>query len=178
MSVGPEWVDSDSEVDVPPTRRTMMKATHTLRVLALAAVMVTGSAGVAAASGGVSGGGGGGGTPTTTVAPTTSCAVVSSFSNSTGYYSVWAAIWTKFSISNSCSAPANWQMTYTNGTTGLVDFARGSSTQYMSSGTIDEDWADFSTAYTVTLTVTDASGVVLDSRSAVVTTKQPKTPGA
>ena len=162
-----------------------MKATHTLRALALAAVLVLGTAGVAAASGGVSGGGsgggggGGGGTPTTTAAPApASCARITSFSNSTGYYSVWAAIWTPFSISSSCAAPVNWQMTYTNGTTGLVDFARGSSTQYMSSGTIDEDWAAFTTAYTVTLTVTDSTGATLDSRSAVVTTKQPKTPGA
>jgi len=159
-----------------------MKATHTLRVLTLMVVLVLGTAGVAAASGGVpgggsGGGGGGGGAPTTTTAPGP-CARIASFSNSTGYYSVWAAIWTPFSISNSCASPVNWQMTYTNGTTGLVDFARGSSTQYMSSGTIDEDWAAFSTAYTVTLTVTDGSGAVVDSRSAVVTTKVPKTPGA
>ena len=95
-----------------------------------------------------------------------------------GYYAVWAAIWTPFSISVSCGVPVNWAMTYTNGTTGAVDFARSSSTQYMSSGTIDEDWAAFSTAYTVSLTVTDNTGAVLDSRTAVVTTKQPKSSGA
>jgi hypothetical protein len=44
----------------------------------------------------------------------------------------------------------------------------------MSSGTIDEDWAAFSTPYTVTLNVTDASGATLVSRSAIVTTKAPK----
>ena len=123
-------------------------------------------------SGGGSGGGGGGTTTTST------CGQITSFSNSTGYYSVWAAIWTSFSISSSCATPANWSMTYTNGNTGAVDFARSSTTQYMPSGTIDEDWAAFSTPYTVTLTVTDNSGAVLDSRSAIVTTKQPKTPGA
>jgi hypothetical protein len=137
--------------------------------------------GTAFASGGVnsggvnSGGGSGGGGGTT--APT-SCGQITGFSNSTGYYSVWAAIWTQFSISSSCATPANWQMTYTNGNTGAVDFARGSTTAYMPSGTIDEDWAAFSTPYTVTLTVTDSNGVVLSSTSAVVTTKSPKTPGA
>ena len=124
------------------------------------------------------GGGGGGGTTTTTTTSTapTSCAKISSFSNSTGYYSIWAAIWTPFSISNSCPSAVNWQMTYTNGNTGAVDFSRGSSTAYMSSGTIDEDWAAFSTPYTVTLTVTDpGTGAVLASQSALVTTKPPKT---
>ena len=132
-------------------------------------------------SGGVNSGGsgGGGGTPTTT-APTTpkACASITTFTNTTGYYSVWAAIWTPFSITNGCSSPVNWQMTYTNGTTGAVDFARSSSTQFMSNGTIDEDWAAFSTPYTVTLTVTDATGAVYDTRSALVTTRNPKSPGA
>ena len=131
-------------------------------------------------SGGGTGGGGtsgGGGGTTTTTAPTT-CAPITSFSNSTGYYSVWAAIWTSFSISDSCGVPVNWSMTYTNGNTGAVDFARSSSTQYMTSGTIDEDWAAFSTPYTVALTVYDNSGNVLDSRSAIVTTKAPKSAGA
>ena len=132
-------------------------------------------------SGGVNSGGSGGGgsTTTTTSSAPSSCAKITSFSNSTGYYSVWAAIWTPFSISSSCPGGANWEMTYTNGNTGVVDFARGTSTNYQSSGTIDEDWAAFSTPYTVTLTVTDPStGDVLASQSALVTTKQPKSPGA
>ena len=129
-------------------------------------------------SGGVNSGGGSGGGGGTVPSPSpAACAVITSFSNSTGYYSVWAAIWTPFSISTSCG-PANWEMTYTNGTTGAVDFARGSSTAYMTSGTIDEDWAAFSTTYTVALTVTDAAGNVLATRSAPVTTKAPKSPGA
>jgi len=128
-------------------------------------------------SGGVNTGGGGGGGTTTSPAPA-SCAAITSFSNSDGYYSVWAAIWTKFSISTSCG-PANWSMTYTNGTTGLVDLTVGTSTAYEPSGTVDEDWAAFSTPYTVTLTVTNPyTGAVLASQSAVVTTKVPKTPGA
>jgi hypothetical protein len=119
-------------------------------------------------SGGVNGGGGG------TPAPAPGSCTITSFSNSTGYYSVWAAIWTKFSISSSCGAGVSWQMTYTNGNTGNVDFARSTLVGYMPSGTIDEDWAAFSTPYTVTLTVNDSSGAQLDSQSAVVTTKAPK----
>src|SRR4051794_2707424 len=88
--------------------------------------------------GGVNSGGGGGGGGATTTAPSppsSSCARIASFGNSTGYYAVWAAIWTPFSISSSCPTAVSWQMTYTNGNTGLVDFVRGSSTAYMSSGT-------------------------------------------
>ena len=150
--------------------------------VALCAVSALAFAPTALASGGLdsggSGGGGGGGGGTTTTTTTTtpsSCAKIASFSNSNGYYSVWAAIWTSFSITNSCSTAVNWSMTYTNGNTGAVDFARSSSTAYMPSGTIDEDWAAFSTPYTVTLTVTDPyTGAVLASQSAVVTTKVPK----
>jgi hypothetical protein len=153
-----------------------MRIRPLVAALAIALPLVVGTAGTAFASGGAnsggvnSGGGGGGGTPV----PTGPCVQISSFSNSTGYYSAWAAIWTQFAISNSCGSPFNWQMSYTNGATGVVDFARTGSTQYMSSGTIDEDWAAFSTPYTVTLTVTDASGTVVTSRSAIVTTKAPK----
>jgi hypothetical protein len=119
-------------------------------------------------SGGGSGGGGGGGTAPTS----TSCAAITSYSNSIGYYSVWAAIWTSFSYTNSCGYAVTMTMTYLNGNTGLVDFQRSSSV--MLNGTIDEDWAAFSTPYTVTMTLTDAAGNLLDSRSAVVTTKAPK----
>ena len=132
-------------------------------------------------SGGVNSGGGGGGgsTATTTSSSPSSCANITSFSNTTGYYKTFAAIWTPFSISSSCSGGANWRMTYTNGNTGAVDFSVGTSTNYQSSGTVDEDWAAFSTPYTVTLTVTDpVTGEVQASQSAVVTTKQPKSPGA
>ena len=157
-----------------------MRVRRLMAVAGMVGVLAV-SGGTAFASGGLNSGGvnsGGGGTPTTTAPAAGSCAHITGFSNSTGYYSVWAAIWTPFSISDSCGYPVNWQMSYTNGTTGIVEFARGSSTQYMPSGTIDEDWAAFSTSYTVRLTVTDAGGAVLDTRSAVVTTKKPKTPGA
>jgi len=145
-------------------------------MLGLAALAPAAMASGGVNSGGVNsggGGGGGGGTTTTTVTPS-SCVQITNFANSTGYYSVFAAIWTQFSISDTCGYPLNWQMSYTNGITGNVDFARGSSTQYMPSGTIDEDWAAFSTPYTVTLNVTDASGATVASQSALVTTKAPK----
>ena len=135
------------------------------------------TSGTAMASGGNTGGGGGGGGRTVTTPPAASC-LINTFSNTTGYYSVYAAIWTPFSISTSCGYAVNWQMTYTNNNTGQVDFSRSSSTAYMSAGTIDEDWAALSTPYTITLTVTDSSGVVIDTRSAAVTTKKPKSVGA
>ena len=120
--------------------------------------------------GGVTGGGGaGGGGSTTPAAPaSTSCAQITSFSNSTGYYSVWAAIWTPFSFTSSCGFAVTFTMNYLNGNTGAVDFSRSSA--FMTNGTIDEDWAAFSTPYTVTLRVTDNSGNVLTSRSTSATT--------
>jgi hypothetical protein len=130
--------------------------------------------GGSATGGGATGGGGGGGGTTITPPPApTSCATITSFSNSNGYYSVWAAIWTQFSYTSSCAYEVTFTMTYLNGNTGVIDFAR--SATLMRSGTIDEDWAAFSTPYTVTMTLTDPWGTVLASRSAVVTTKVPKT---
>jgi hypothetical protein len=135
-----------------------------------------GGGGGGGGGGGTGGGGTGGGGSTTPAPAPTSCATITSFSNSTGYYSVWAAIWTPFSFTSSCGFAVTFTMNYLNGNTGLVDFSRSSA--FMTSGTIDEDWAAFSTPYTVTLTLTDPSGNVLDSRSALVTTKAGKTPGA
>jgi|SRR5947209_6078858 len=126
------------------------------------------------AGGLTSGGGGGGGGGTTAPA-----ACISSFSNSTGYYSVWAAIWTSWSVStSSCPGATGWQMTYLNNNTGTVDFVRSGLLSGATGGTVDEDWAAFSTPYTVTLQVTDSAGNVMASTSALVTTKAGKTPGA
>jgi hypothetical protein len=123
-------------------------------------------------SGGVNSGGGGGGTD-----PSTSCVSVGKFGSSVGYYSVWAAIWTNYSISNSCGYGLNATITYTNGNTGAVDFTGYPTANAGSNGgTIDEDWAAFSTTYTVRLTVTDPySGAVLASKSQLVTTPASKT---
>jgi hypothetical protein len=123
-------------------------------------------------SGGVnSGGSGAGGTTTVASGP---CAHITSFGNSTGYYSVFAAIWTSYSISGTCSGPVSWTMTYTDNTGAVAMYRSGSFTGSGTGGTIDEDWAAFSTPYTVALTVTDSAGHVLDSRSAVVTTPAAK----
>lgn len=128
------------------------------------------TAGPAWAQGGAGGGGGGG-----SVTPATPCASITSFGNSTGYYSVFAAIWTSFSVQNPCGGAVSWQMTYTNDNTGNVDFWRsGSFTGSGTGATIDEDWAAFSTPYTVTLTVSDNQGRLLDSHTALVTTKPMK----
>jgi hypothetical protein len=143
----------------------------------LAAAPAWAQGGAGAGGGGGGGGGAGGGGATTP--PPTSCAAITSFANTTGYYSVWAAIWSKFAVSSSCTGIVYWQMTFTNGNTGAVDFVRsGSVYNATTGGTIDEDWAAFSTPYTVALTVTDASGTVLDAQTAVITTKVGKTPGA
>lgn len=56
--------------------------------------------------------------------------------------------------------------------------AAAAASSTMMNGTIDEDWAAFSTAYTVTMTLTDSLGNTLASQSAVVTTKVPKSAGA
>jgi hypothetical protein len=120
-------------------------------------------------SGGVNTGGGTGGGGSTT--PSGPCATITSFSNSDGYYRIWAAIWTKFSFVNNCGAGVTVSFTYTNGLTGNVDYT---ATAWASSGTIDEDWAAFSTPYTVQMVIRDLLGNVLDSRSAVVTTKAGK----
>jgi hypothetical protein len=130
----------------------------------------TNSGGVNA--GGTSTGGGGGGS---TVSSGT-CANITGFSNTTGYYSVFAAVWTPFAVSSSCNGQIEWTMTYTNTLTGAVDFTRLGLMYIGNSGlTVDEDWASFSTPYTVTLRLTDyATGALLDSRTALVTTKAPK----
>lgn len=135
-----------------------------------------GGGGGGAGGGGGGGGGGGSGTTTPTQPVSTSCAKITSFSNSTGYYSIWAAIWTPFSYTSSCNFAVTGTMSYFNGITGVVDFSRDIS--FFPSGTIDEDWAAFSVPYTVTMTLSDPQGNVLDSRSAVITTKAGKTPGA
>jgi hypothetical protein len=158
-------------------RRVIVAAVGLMGVVALTggSAFASGGPSGGGGGGGGAGGGGGGGATATTATPPSSCAPITSFSNSTGYYSVWAAIWTPFSVSDSCGYAVDWQMTYTNGTSGAVDFVRSGSTAYMSGGTIDEDWAALSTTYTVALTVTGPNGIVMDTRSAVVTTKQPKT---
>ena len=129
-------------------------------------------------SGGVNGGGGGGGGK---AAPAgTSCVNITGFASTDGYYSVWAAIWTNWSISSSCGGGVQltWTMSYVNGNTGAVDFERSSVVVHgTQGGVVDEDWAAFSTPYTVRLSVSDSDGNVLADQSALVSTKPPKQGG-
>jgi hypothetical protein len=146
-------------------------------------------------SGGVNSGGGGGATapapapapapsggtisPTTGTTPTGSCATIGNFGNTTGYYSIWAAIWTNWGVTNDCDTPVNWRMDYVNNSTGAVDFSSyGALDPGSNGGTVDEDWAAFLTPYTVKLSVSDDSGNEIDNRSAVVTTKSQAAPVA
>jgi hypothetical protein len=123
------------------------------------------------AGGSPTGGGGGG-----AAVSSGTCVTITSFGSTTGYYSVFAAVWTPFAVSSTCKSQLEWTMTYTNTLTGAVDFTSLGLMYIGNSGlTVDEDWASFSTPYTVTLRVTDyESGALLDSRTALVTTKAPK----
>ena len=151
-----------------------------LAISAIAAVSASTVAPGAFAQGGIGGGGSGGGTTLTATTPTATtptvtsgCASIPKFTSTTGYYATWAAIWTSFTITNNCGVALNWIMNYTN-SAGVVEFSRGTSTQYMSTGTIDYDWGKFATTYKVSLTVRSSAGTLMAQTSAGVTTKQPK----
>lgn len=108
---------------------------------------------------GGSGGGGGGGKVCT----------ISTLTNRVGYYSIWAAIWTSFSVTG-CPSGSTWEMSFHNDATGNVDFSSGGGTSSSGGGgaasaTVDEDWAAFSTPYTVTLSVRDSAGNTVASKS-------------
>jgi hypothetical protein len=141
---------------------------------ALLAMMV---APVAKASGVNSGGasGGGGGSPVAT--PSGVCAPIASLTNTVGYYRSWAAIWTTFTLpACEVGTAGTWDMTFHNDDTGQIDYERRASYVVPSSGysaVVDDDFAPFSTNYTVTLTLTDSNGV-RTSRSASTTTKPAK----
>lgn len=124
-------------------------------------------------SGGVNsggGGGGGGGGGSVTPPPTGPCATVT-VKNTTGYYKIWAAIWSQYSLANNCGVGVNVRFTYFNTLTNQVDFTAGA---FAGSGTIDEDWAAFSTPYVVTVEITDVYGNLVSSQSETVTTPKPK----
>ncbi len=120
-------------------------------------------------SGGVNSGGGGGG-GTTTPPPGTPCATVS-VKNTTGYYKIWAAIWTQYSLTNNCGAGVTLTFTYYNTLTNTTDYTV---TAWAGSATIDEDFMPFSTPYVVTARITDLYGNVISTQSETVTTPKPK----
>ena len=142
-------------------------------------VLAAGLTSVVALGAGASWASGGNPIGSTSTAPvslglTNGCASISTFSNTTGYYAVWSAIWTKMAIVDNCGVPLDWRMDYTNNATKVVEFSRGSSTRYMSTGTIDYDWGSFATTYTVSLIVKSSTGTIMAQTSAGVTTKRPK----
>lgn len=132
----------------------------------------------ASTGGGVNKGGINDPTTTLTQAP---CAVLANLSAPVGYYLTWAAIWNTFSL-KSCSAnvqTVNVEVTETNQATGLVDYdivyplsvLSGQNLQMV----LDNDYAPFSTTYTIGFTATDStSGNLLATGSVVATTPPPQ----
>jgi hypothetical protein len=149
-------------------------------VLGLSAIVLT-AAPAAYASGGADSGGSGGGGGTSSgggsTSTTTSCTSISNLSNAVGYYHTYAAIWTTFSLSSKCSGGSTqtWVLTFHNDNTGAIDYSsRGNFYGVSSYGlTVDDDFAPYSTPYTVTLTVTDTKGIQT-SQSASALTGGPK----
>lgn len=122
-------------------------------------------------AGGVNGGGAGGGGGGSVTPPATGPCATVAVKNTTGYYKIWAAIWSQYSLTNTCGVGVNVRFTYFNTLTNQVDFTAGA---YAGSGTIDEDWAAFSTPYVVTVEITDVYGNLVSSQSETVTTPKPK----
>lgn len=128
-------------------------------------------------------GGGGvnkGGVNDTTTAVATPCAVMANLSAPVGYYLTWAAIWNTFTV-RSCSTSTETvtvEVIETNAATGLNDYdvimpvslLAGQS----SSMVLDNDFAPFSTTYTVTMSAFDGSGVLLSTGSVIATTPPPR----
>jgi len=103
----------------------------------------------------------------------TSCVRFVGWANRTDHAISRVAIWTSIEFSSSCSVA--YTVTYANELTG-ESFVGGSGQLLNSSfgGTIEVDALDFSTPYTVTLTIADQSGLALVQRSTTVTTPGPR----
>lgn len=116
------------------------------------------------------------------VAPTSPvpCATLAGVSAPVGYYLTWAAIWNTFSVKSCSSATeiVNVHVTETNAATGLNDYDVTYATTLTSgqnlSQVLDNDFAPFTTTYTVSFTVTDTSGNVLATASVPCTTPPPQ----
>jgi hypothetical protein len=104
------------------------------------------------------------------------CATFTSATAPVGYYLSWAAVWNDFTI-RSCSGSTqiySVHVTDTDVATGLVGY--DVTTSYVVgpnqsvSGIVDNDFAPFSTTYSITMTVLDSSGNALDSSALAATT--------
>lgn len=137
----------------------------------LAAGTVMASGGGSAGGGGAAGGGGGTGGGGTTAA----CAPIQSLKVVPGYYKVWGAIWTSFSLKACNGTFYAFEITATNLDTGLVSYVNRS---YTMSGVIDYDFAPLSTNFRFDIAVVDPyTGAVVDTRSVITATPGPKPPG-
>jgi len=125
--------------------------------------------GGSAGGGGGTGGGGGGGA--------VSCVNLTQLSNTVGYYSSYAAIWTKQSFTETCGG-VTWTLDYRNVATGSIEHSTGGLSRSSYNGTIDDDFAPFSTSYNLTLTITDSRGVVQLVQNTAATTPAARVPGA
>jgi hypothetical protein len=124
-----------------------------------------------------SGGANAGGGKTTSTA---TCTPISSWGVTTGYFKQWAATWASFTLAPcTVGATGTWDIQFHNDNTGQIDFERSGFYTVLSTGyseTLDHDFGPFDTTYTVTLTLTDSSGVQT-TRSSTITTKSPKQAG-
>lgn len=128
-------------------------------------------------SGGVNAGGVNDTGTGTTAAP---CAALGNLSAPVGYYLTWAAIWNTFTA-RSCSTSTESitvEVTETNAATGLVDYDVVYPITLLAaqnaSMVLDNDFAPFSTTYTVGFTARDAAGNVLSTGSVLATTPPPQ----
>jgi hypothetical protein len=110
---------------------------------------------------------------TATAAP---CATFASVTSPVGYYITNAAIWNTYTVKSCSSGPqtVNVQVQELNTLTGGIDFNYTSSmvlgpAQNLGS-VVDNDFAAYSTHYTITYTISDSSGNVLDTATSVADT--------
>jgi hypothetical protein len=155
-------------LDLVLVRRGAIALTAAASLAAVPSAVASGGAN----SGGVNSGSGGGATAPTSA----SCAQIASFSNTTAYnWGLGTRIDTPYTIGSSCSGSVTADVTYTNQLTGQVDLERSVPLAAGTTiGSFEYAGAPFSTPYTVTLSVLDASFNTLTSRSASITTKKPQ----
>lgn len=150
--------------------------------LILTLTLCLGTVGHASAQGANAGGGGGsagGGGGSAGGGGVTGCVSLTQLSNTVGYFSSYAAIWTKQSFTETCGGGGvTWRLDYRNSSTGSIEHSVSGLSRNSYNGTIDDDYAPFSTSYNLTLTVTDERGVVQLVQNTAATTPAPKVPGA